>query len=62
VAAVESDDTRVETPWIKIIVEDELKNPNSASPSMSEQERTAFAAVVPPALPQTGQESAPQQP
>ena len=34
--AVKTDDTRVETFWIEVIVEDELQNPNSALTAMSE--------------------------
>jgi hypothetical protein len=59
VPSVKADDTRVETFRIEIIVKDELDNSDSALTTMSEQERTAFATMVPTALPQANPKPAP---
>jgi hypothetical protein len=52
VTTVKTDDAGVETLRIEIIVENELQNPHSVPTAPSKQERTAFAAVMPAALPQ----------
>ncbi len=60
VTAVKTDDARIQTMRIKIVIQNEIKHSRPISKTRSDQKCSAFTRFIPTAFPQLSEQSLPQ--